>query len=248
MWCFPYCKWSKLDGGKGWEHAWLRCHHFLKCMNPMNLTKTMQHIKMRFLPLRLWGPAHSNGISIIGLMCSLGCRHCEKLWKFTVLSLSEWPTQQFSDYGDKYQACSSRVMLLPDGAKSRREMLQRRNRKCQNTWFTANCQTAALNHIQCKWELTLQLHFWVVRFSGLSLHFHCITDYLHEWFLRMRVSDYWWCPSMDHLLHYRHFLSQNTSWKCVHIEWMVSLSNRRLAQSFLFLSKQRMIITKTASC
>ena len=87
-------------------------------------------------------------------------------------------------YGDKYQVCSSRVLLLPDAAKipPKDPSEKEQETTSENTWFIANCrmfQTVVLNHIQRKQELTLELHFWVVRFSGLSLRFHWITDYLH---------------------------------------------------------------------
>lgn len=47
----------------------------------------------------------------------------------------------------------------------------------------------------------LKLHFSVVIFSGLSLYFR--GDYLCALFLCVRVSDYWWCPSTNHLLYLR---------------------------------------------
>ena len=52
----------------------------------------------------------------------------------------------------------------------------------------------------------LKLHFSAVRFSGLSLHFHSITDYLLGLFLCARVSDDWRCPSTDRLLYMAHAL------------------------------------------
>ena len=48
--------------------------------------------------------------------------------------------------------------------------------------------------------MILELHFFVVRSSGLSLCVNGITDYLRGLLLRVPVSDYWWCPSTDRLL------------------------------------------------
>ena len=44
-------------------------------------------------------------------------------------------------------------------------------------------QTVALNRFYCKTELMLELYFSVITFSGLTLHFHGITDYSHGLFL-----------------------------------------------------------------
>ena len=44
--------------------------------------------------------------------------------------------------------------------------------------------------------LTLELHFSVTRLGGPILRFRGTTDYLRGLFLCVRVSDYWWCPSI----------------------------------------------------
>ena len=49
--------------------------------------------------------------------------------------------------------------------------------------------------------MTLELHFWAVKSSGLSLRFRSINDYLRGLFLHVRVSDYWWCPGIVRLLY-----------------------------------------------
>ena len=71
---------------------------------------------MRLSPLRWYGPVDPNDTGIVG--SDLGIYN-EKLRKSTVRSLIEQPTQFLAkplsaqgNYGDKYQACSSRVLHL----------------------------------------------------------------------------------------------------------------------------------------
>ena len=80
-----------------------------------------------------------------------------------------------------------------------------------NAWIKNNCISRTMQRIQTglvplRWwetvqqELTIELHLSAVRSSGLSLCFHNVTDYLCGVFLHVWVSDYWWCPSTNHLL------------------------------------------------
>ena len=67
-----------------------------------------------------------------------------------------------------------------------------------NPWIKNNCISCLSDH----WVSNpLNVHFSAVRSSGVNLRFRSITDYLCGLFLRVWVSDYWWCPSTDRFLY-----------------------------------------------
>ena len=85
------------------------------------ISRTMQWIEMWLLPLHCREPAHSNDTSIAGLICSFGVStakiYCLVIEGATHSTFFSYTFSIQGSYGDKYQACSTRVVLLPDSAK-----------------------------------------------------------------------------------------------------------------------------------
>lgn len=52
------------------------------------------------------------------------------------------------------------------------------------------------------------------RESGLGFRLHGKTKYLRDLVLHVRVSDYWWCPSIDHILWYSLFFFTKVHNEC----------------------------------
>ena len=97
-------------------------------------------------------------------------------------------------------SCSSRTM---QGIKTRLVLLR--------WWGPVHSNDNGIVGLMCSWRgpqrktTTFQWHpsapKAVMRFSGFSLHFCGITDYLHYLFLRVRVPDYGWCTSINRLFY-----------------------------------------------
>ena len=135
----------------------------------------------------------------MSMPCSEKILSC--LWGSDPLNISATHFSTQGSYGDKCQACSSRVLLLSDGAKILPRVASEKKEKTmsENTRFAAEYQmhvpliASSVSGNWCSSSI-----FWVVKFSGISVCFRGITDYLHGLFLCVRVSDCWWCPRSCH--------------------------------------------------
>ena len=181
---------------------------------------TTQRIKTRFVPLRWRGPVHPNDTGIVSLMCSLGCPQ-RKTTKIYCPIIEVATPQHFSDTLQhprqqwwQLSGVQQQGLVAPRWCKNLAERCFREGtgndvRKYITRSRLSNVSDCYNKSLLRKRELTLELHFSVVRFSGPSLRFRGITNYLRGLFLRVRVSDQWWCPSTDRLLYYVIFPTLN---------------------------------------
>ena len=91
------------------------------------------------------------------------------------------PLSAQGNYGDKHQACSSRVLHLSNSAKILPKVAStsRKEQEAASVSRLSNVSDCYANRPQRKRGLTLEVHFSVIGKGGLRLPFHGITGYLH---------------------------------------------------------------------
>ena len=141
----------------------------------------------------------------------VGCFHGEKIRKSTVRSLMEQPTQ-FSaaplsaqgSYGDEDQAWSSRVLQLSNSAEILPRVASGREQEAasENTFFLPiikNFRTVTLIPLALA-GIDARAPFFSrrIRWTPPSFPWH---NRVSVWLsLRVRASDYGWCPNIDRFL------------------------------------------------
>ena len=164
----------------------------------------MQRTQTGLVPLCCWQPAHSIDTNIVGLICSLGCSqrkttniYCPIIEGAThstfsdTLQHSRQLQQQISGVQQQGLVASQRCKNLAarcfkgeTGNDVRKHMIRSR---------LSNVSDA---HVLAEAGIDARAPFFSCQISRLSLRFCSITDYLRSLFLRVWVSDYWWCPSI----------------------------------------------------
>ena len=143
------------------------------------------------------------------------------------LKCSTTPLSIQGSYGNEYQACSSRVLQLPNSAEILLGVASKRNRK----WCIslADYRTAALITPSGNWHLSfiLQLHKWVSTWIS-----HCV-----------RVSNYHWCLSIDSSL----YSTQSNFGKMTQDVWMV-YKCRGISPTWFGWLRSGFILTCMFSC
>ena len=154
----------------------------------------------------------SNDINIIGLVCSLGCPQ-HKTTKIYCLIIEGVTHSTFSDTLQHPRQLQQQTSGMQQQGLVASRCCKNLAARCfkegtgndiQKYMIPSRLLNVSDSHVKLfyrKRELMLKLHYSAARSSGVSLRFRSITDYLRGWFLRIWVSDCWWCPSTDRLLY-----------------------------------------------